>query len=132
MNSVDRIITALTVWREAEGEPWLGKVGVAWVIRNRSLDAKKRWPRQAAAVCCQKFQFSCWNPGDPRSRAFPDEGSKPWLDSQRAVDAVFADVEPDPTGGANHYEALPEGKEPVWAAKEKRTVRIGAHEFYKL
>lgn len=122
---------ALTVWREARGEPYEGKQGVAQVIYNRMTDAQRRWPRTAIEVCKQRLQFSCWNPNDPNSHKFPLESDAAWKDSCTAVTQVFQMEIPDVTKGANcYYERhIPP---PFWAEPEKRTVEIGNHIFFRL
>lgn len=127
--SPDELLTALTVWKEARGEAPLAKRAVSCVIRNRTLD--KRWPKSAALVVLQPFQFSCWLPNDPNANKWPGNDNI-WQDCLRAIKQA-AEL-PDVTGGANHYHSYPEGHPswPPWAVPEKKTVKIGGFTFYKL
>ena len=50
---------AATVWGEARGEPFEGKVAVAWVIINRSRKPGW-WGEDIRSVCSARWQFSCW------------------------------------------------------------------------
>lgn len=129
------LMWALTVWREARGETFIGKVGVANVIRNRSLDAKKRWPTSIDGVVLQRLQFSCFNAGDPNSVLFPRSAVKPewdsWLECVQAVGEAKAGN--DPTMGSNHYHAIPDGRPfPKWADPALEIRKIGSHRFYRL
>lgn len=121
------VIAAVTIWREARGESRDAKRGVAWVIFNRTQD--KRWPGNAAAVCQQPKQFSCWNPDDPNYAKWPA-----FMDDvfESCCDA-WDERGPDPTGGANHYHSFRDPADfPKWADPAKATVRIGAFTFYRL
>ncbi|MFA6359050.1 MAG: cell wall hydrolase [Candidatus Omnitrophota bacterium] len=51
---------ALTVYAEARGEPWEGKLAVGFIIVNRS----RLWKKSIKDVCYQKNQFSCYNSND--------------------------------------------------------------------
>lgn len=127
-------IWALAVWREARGEALIGKVGVACVILARSVDALDRWPKDVAKVALQRAQFSCFLPGDPNSVLFPLPGGPEWgawLEARRAVEEAKAGN--DPTGGANHYHSIPDGRPfPKWADEKKETRQLGGFRFYKL
>lgn len=135
----------LTVYGEARGEGWEGKVAVAWVIRNRLAIAEAHngrywWGSNVSAICRARAQFSCWaddnrlamdavSPADPVAR-----------ECQRAVIDVFGGILPDPTingslrglGGATHYYAPALIPAPVWAQHRPRLARIGGHDFYRV
>lgn len=127
----DAVIPAITIWREARGEPFTGKVAVAHVLRNRASDPRRRWRNTTGAVCTQRWQFSCWNPQDPNALKWPKANSTAWLDSCAAWESSLG--MPDPTGGANHYHSIRDPtKYPSWAKARKRTTKIGAFTFYRL
>ncbi|MEX6667671.1 cell wall hydrolase, partial [Pseudomonas sp. W2-17] len=46
-------------------------------------------------------------------------------------DQVIDGKVPDPTGGATHYYATTMPKAPDWAAKAKRTLKLGNHVFFR-
>jgi spore germination cell wall hydrolase CwlJ-like protein len=122
---------ALAVWREARGETPSAKLGVASVIRNRTKDPKKRWPRTIRAVILQPRQFSSFNPTDPNYTKFPAPDDPTWHESKSVVADVLAGHD-DPTHGANLYHSLTPGKPwPKWAIPEDLTAHIGAFRFYK-
>lgn len=125
-------IAARTCFGEARSEGYEGMVSVAWVLVNRAND--RRWPENLGSVCTQPWQFSCWNDGDPNREKLLEVGydDEHFRLANAAVWDVLAELEPDPTGGANHYFAdwLPEP--PRWAAAGEKTAEIGRHLFYKL
>lgn len=57
-------ILARTIYGEARGEPWEGKIAVAWVVRNRA-ERGGWWGDTIREVCLKPWQFSCWNETDP-------------------------------------------------------------------
>lgn len=125
----DHVIPAITIWREARGEPFSAKIGVAFVIRNRAADLN-RWPTSPAQVCVQPWQFSSWRSDDPNATKWPRSRS-PWADSCAAWEASAS--MPDPTRGANHYHSYSrEEAFPNWAEPGNMTCIIGAFKFYRL
>ena len=120
---------ARTVWGEARGEPYDGRVAVAWVIRNR-VDNPSWWGRTVKDVCFHPKQFSCWNdddPNRPKCLAVSDEDLASFFEIVRAV---FDGEIPDPTGGADHYERVGTGA--GWARNREFSTIIGKHAFYKI
>jgi spore germination cell wall hydrolase CwlJ-like protein len=132
----DTLLTlAKTVWGEARGETWLGQVAVAWTIRTRAAHPGW-WGHDIASCCRQPWQYSCWNAKDP-NRAQLDRltlrDAPAFRQCLAAAAAVLCDLEPDPTGGADHYlnlDAL--ARPPAWYDPAKVTVRLGRHTFLKL
>jgi len=118
---------ALTVKQEAEGEPYIGKLAVAYTIVNRMA----RFHRSAARIVLAPYQFSCWNTNSPtRLRLDVDMTDPVWRDSYQAAQSALDKTQPDPTHGATHYlnpHVLP--VLPDWYAKEKVLATIGHHEF---
>lgn len=65
----DWMYMAKTVFGEARGENEPTRLAVAWVIRNRARDPRRRWGTSVWDVVTRPKQFSCWNPGDPGREA---------------------------------------------------------------
>lgn len=131
-------VLARTVWAEARGEQLAGQAAVAWVVKNRSRDAKRRWPRTIAEVCKQRLQFSCWNPGDPNLQKLLTVtlDVESFARAHGIVTLVLANEIRDYSKGANHYHTTkaPHGAQhwpPTWAVAMEKTAQIGAHEFLR-
>ncbi|MEN5032530.1 cell wall hydrolase [Pseudomonas sp. Ps21-P2] len=132
----DRDVLARTVYGEARGEGLAGMVAVAWTIRNRVNDGQEKswWGEGYAGVCQKPYQFSCWNRGDPNYPFLSGARQIPFSElaqCQIAADQVIDGKVPDPTGGATHYYATTLSKAPEWAARAKRTLKLGDHVFFK-
>lgn len=112
---------ARAVYHEARGEPFLGQVAVAHVIKNRV--ANPRWPGHACAVVYQPKQFT------DIQQTTPDFESKEWREALRIAIVVLADLDEDPTSGATHYFAHNKIDPPWWSKEKPVTVRINNHTF---
>ena len=133
MTANDKSVVTQTVLLEAAGEPYNGKLGVAFVIANRM---KKR--RQTAhQVCWAKWQFSCWlDPLERIAQKFANETGKTWVESALAAEMALMNSVIDPTMGATHYlnkavTIQQAGKLPSWVDQLQWLVTIGNHDFYK-
>lgn len=122
-----------TVYQEAAGESYDGKLAVAYVIMNRS-----RYRKQSITdVCLAPFQFSCWNTDSPTRSRLDKLNVDAWMECEEAVDAAYHATEPDPTKGADAYLNIDtvirvSGKLPSWYQADLVTARIGAHTFLRL
>lgn len=138
LNSVTREgleVMAKTLWAEARGEPYVGQIAVAWVIRNRAED--KRWPRTIHQVCKQPWQFSCWNGElkadlqDDNYRAMlrADVGVAGFTRALHVAAGVLTgDLMTYLPRGTCHYHA--DSVSPSWAAGHTPCGTIGRHLFY--
>jgi spore germination cell wall hydrolase CwlJ-like protein len=128
------MLVALTIYREASGEPLEGKYAVAWVIRNR-VEHPSWYGHDYCDVVTKKAQFTSMVPpdgvDDPNLRRYPKPTEQVWLDCLQVVTDVISGVKPDPTGGATMYFAKWMKAAPPWAAAFDETVRIGQHIFLK-
>lgn len=130
INDHDLDVAARTVYGEARGESWAGKVAVAWVLKNRAEDSRKRYGQGLAGVCQKPLQFSCWNQDDPnRPKLLAVTPADPsFRDCLAAVAWAVIGMEADPTHGAMHYQVT--GTNAFWSAGHTPVATIGAHEFY--
>lgn len=142
MQQRDRDIDVLarTLWGEARGEGRGGLIAVAWTIRNRvemdlHNDGKPDWWGEGyQGVCLAPWQFSCWNKTDANYPYLVGQKLIPaaqFMQCREAAVAVIEGREADPTGGATHYYSTSMPKPPAWAAKARRTCKIGRHIFFK-
>jgi N-acetylmuramoyl-L-alanine amidase len=108
---------AENIYREARGEPFLGKIAVAQVVINRTQSSK--YPSSICKVVFQQGQFS-WTPMYRRPRA--DNESK-----------NIARLVMDGTYHINNFPAtyfVHKSMKLTWHVTKIRT--IGNHSFYKL
>lgn len=127
-------VPALCVWREMRGRGSAERLGCYWVIRNRANDKQGRgWPKSLAGVVTQRYQFSSFNVTDPNVKFPIPDGSPDWQAWTEIIAMITGDLPPDPTGGANSYESMPDARpRPRWADPAKMTVQLGQTRFYKL
>lgn len=119
----------MTVWGEARGEEYQGKVAVAEVIRNR-MKFKYSSDGTAANTVLRKYQFSCHNHDDPNrilmaklndNDPVVKECIKAWNESKNT----------NLTKNAVLYCNLKVVSSiPSWAKMEKKTTSIGNHTFF--
>ena len=128
----DLILLSQCILGEAEGEDYIGKLAVAWVVINRVNG--DYWPSTIHKVVLQPKQFSCFNEESLRLDIMqePTKYSIPsiWADCFKAGVAAFYNYEEDPTLGANHYHT--DKVLPSWSRGKNPTVKIGSHLFFKL
>jgi N-acetylmuramoyl-L-alanine amidase len=128
----DHVWAILTIFQEAEGESFDGKVAVAEVILKRT-NQKFFSDGTVAGTCLKPYQFSSWNTASVnrlRACQIDDE-------SQIVKDCIAAWDEA--INGSNHTkDALlylnPKGIAdlPTWANPDKYVCTIGRHDFYRV
>jgi N-acetylmuramoyl-L-alanine amidase len=136
-----------TLYGEARGETYEGKVAVAHVILERQAVAKAMKQRTGknhplfgdgslSGVCLAPYQFSCWNPSDPNAAKLaalklPDAlGDSSLLDCLAAMSAALAGREKPLPAGCLHYFVAGMTNPPKWAAGLTPAVQVGAHVFF--
>lgn len=111
---------------EALGEPKRGIIAVNNVVLNRVGD--KRFPNTPCGVIGQRTkricQFSWKCEGGKRIRDW-----NKYNEIKTIVEDVYLGNTGDITGGAKFYHAT--YVSPSWSRVFKRTIKIGAHIFYK-
>lgn len=125
----DYLIGVVTVFQEAEGEPYEGKVAVAEVILRRT---KRKFMSDGTVIgtCLRRLQFSGWNDNSPnRIRSLQIDTSVPAVN-----DCVRAWIEADK--GSNlvpdclHYYAH-KIVSPPWTEGAEVVATIGNHTFVR-
>lgn len=126
INAEDIDVAARTVWGEARGESFEGKVAVAHVIANRA--ATNYMGDTLEAVCKKRKQFSCWNENDPNHKKIMalKKDNPAYQECLKAV-AIALVSDEDPTKGARHYHS--KHIKPYWADDTKEGVFVGNHIF---
>lgn len=129
----DLDVATRTLWGEARGEPLVGQLAVAWVIRNRAEWHPGQWwghtPKQ---VCLLPSQFSVWFPTDPNCAKMHNlpRTDPEYIHLREVVRSVFAGEIDDPTARCTHYEVLGTGA--AWAKNREFSVLLGRHAFYAI
>ena len=133
----DLDVMARTIYGEARGEGVQGMQAVGWVIRNRSEidlwgDGRPDWWGETIQeVCFKKWQFSCWNFGDPnRIKLVKLSTLNPMykLCLNAAAAVLVENLPADPTKGACHYHHI--RLRPDWATEAQPSLRLFNHLFY--
>jgi len=127
-------LLATLVAGESLSEPWLGKLAVAWTVRNRVDSGHTKWFGSGYhGVMLKPWQFSCFNEKDPVRHRLDDPltwAGVYWGECYSAACAAYFSLAIDPTDGADHYHTY--AVSPNWTHGQPPTIRIGAHLFYKL
>lgn len=130
-------VLARTLWGEARGEPdtHVAMSAVAHVVLNR-LRKQTWWGRNITEVCRKRYQFSCWNPGDPNlTNLLALKRGEPLfeiaIDVAECAAAAPCRLSDDPTNGATHYYADTLRTVPSWAQGRSYCARIGHHLFFR-
>ncbi len=137
----DEDMLCLAIYGEARGEPYEGKVAVAWVIMNRHNNPN--FPFRGNTLkdtILYPWQFSAFNCSDPNRAKLEalaknldkaKENIPSLRESCEVARKVMSGEIPDPTGGADHYFA-DYIDPPEWADPDKEVAQIGRHKFYRL
>lgn len=128
----DAVFLALTVWREARGEPYEGKVAVARSVLNR-VSRPAWWGNDVLTVVTKKWQFSSLtDPNDRQLTTWPASQDARWWECvQIARDLIHGAHLPNPAPGADSYYAVSISA-PKWATPETFVAQVGNHRFYNL
>jgi N-acetylmuramoyl-L-alanine amidase len=138
---------ARTCWAEARGEGPVGMAAVACVIARRAEIGgryKAKWGTphplygdgSLTSACKKKWQFSCWNPGDPNLPKLLAVTTDDPVFAQAveiATDAAAGDLR-DITSGATHYVArwfYDSAPADHWCKKKPPICEIGSHLFFR-
>ena len=131
-------LMALIVLGESEGEPWDGKLGVAFVIRNRA----DLWKQTVPEVCLANNQFSCVNDGNARlptlvdiARNFVGSDHPMLSDCCSAARVAFVKEQPSNIGVSTFYRVTgapsPWFESEIKAGKLKYCCEIGKQTWYE-
>ena len=132
---VQLFLLMLTVAQESGAEPYLGKLAVAFVVRNRVMKSGRSY----SDVIMQRKHFSAWNEDSVTRMNIDDLKERQLAECMTAALAAMFLLDQDPTEGATFYLNKEEvirinGKLPGWwesdtdPASEKQ---IGKHSFRK-
>lgn len=127
----DIVFLALLIWREARGEPYMGKVAVAWTVRDR-VEHPKWWGDSYSGVMARRWQYSSLTaPGDPQLTKWPIFPDPTFATCLEIADRVIHGTVENPFPGADSYHATSISA-PYWAKEEQFVGAIGGHKFYNV
>lgn len=129
----DLTLLELCVWREARGEGFEGKRGVAWTIRNR-VTHPKWWGHDWHSVILKPWQFSSFNLQDPNNTRWPADDDPSFADCCAAAVPVYNIGDTDPTDGATHYYDTSIDFPKAWGPQGEwvNTLNVGRLKFWKM
>ena len=134
MTPTERDYYIRTLIGEARGEPFLGKVGVAHVIKNR-VNAGG-YGEGIQGVVLRPRQFEPWTTRRDELMGY-DENTPGWKEAAEIVDGVMSGQIPDPTNGATHFANIntvrergdKAGRPGGWIDKMENVSQYGRHTF---
>jgi spore germination cell wall hydrolase CwlJ-like protein len=131
-------LLALTIWGEARGEIYTGKVGVASVIMER-VDHRDWDGKNIKEVCLWPYQFSCYLPKDPNRPKMLDIAQN-WdlrISKDKSLQECFAVAQgllssniPRNPIALQYFDPRGVTETPKWAFTMKYITTIGHHKFY--
>lgn len=132
------LLLALTIWREAAGEPADGKIAVAYCYLDR-VHHPKWWGNNLIEVLTKKWQVSSLTaPGDPMLVKWPRYGDPVFEECIEIAQGVLVGYFRNPVPGADSYFATTLDEPPLWAMKivagqvpgASMIGTIGRHRFF--
>jgi spore germination cell wall hydrolase CwlJ-like protein len=122
----------MTVWQEARGESYQGKLAVCRVIRNR-MKFKYASDGTVTGTVLRPYQFSGWNTKDVnRLYAAMIDTDDPSVEECAAAwdESLWLENDCGVGDAVLYFNPRAVDAAPSWAKPEKRVAVIGAHEFY--
>jgi N-acetylmuramoyl-L-alanine amidase len=128
----DLHLLALCVWREARGEIYDAKFGVACSIRNR-VNHPTWWGHNYHEVILEKWQYTSFDPSDPNSKKFPQDTDHSYVDCLKAAAAVIGGAGDTTSGASSYFDRSLDTHPPKWATdgSNVHTVDVGHLHFYE-
>jgi N-acetylmuramoyl-L-alanine amidase len=129
----DEILLARMLFGEARNCSDEEKGAIAYTAFNRANDGKKWNGESVRDSILKKWQYSCFNEGDPNREKLMDPEShdrNAWGECLRVADEVLRGEHSDLNKGQTHYHTR--GINPSWASKIRKIYGIdGKHFFYR-
>ena len=125
------VMTAITLWREARGQSYDCKVGVAFSIKNR-IEKPSWWGNDWYSVITKKWQYSSLtDPKDKQLTFWPKLDDPTFAECFEIVMKVSSNELPNPVPGADSYfdDSI---SRPPWATDKTFVKKIGRIEFHNV
>lgn len=127
----ERVLLALTIWREARGESREAKIAVGCSVRNR-VHNPKWWGTDYISCLVKKWQYSSLtDPKDRQLTTWPKADDDIFEECLDIADSVITGKLYSTMPGADSYydTSIPP---PAWATEDKKVGIIGRLVFYNL
>lgn len=130
------VLLALTLWREARGEPYEAKIAVAHTVKNR-LSHPGWWGNDWISVLTKKWQYSSLtDPKDPQLSNWPAASDNSFEECLTVAERVVTGMYNSPLKGIDSYydDSLQGDLRPKWAREhpERFVGKIGRLNFYNM
>jgi RHS repeat-associated protein len=135
-------LVARLIYGEAAGQPYIGKIGIAWVVRNRIAKRSREFGLNLQQVVTRRWAFEAVTRNSPRYQesaqglALSGLEKSEFVASLAAAELVLNGNVVDPTGGALWYmtPAAAETDE-FWSGRIEsgevvQSAEIGGHLFF--
>ena len=129
----DLVLLELAIWREARGEVYDAKRGVAWAIKNR-VDHPSWMGRDWHTVILKPWQFSSFNVSDVNNTKWPEDSDPSFAECCAVAQGVYLGQDStDLTDGATHYYDISIDFPKAWGSEDEwvNTLNIGRLKFWK-
>lgn len=135
-NYYEITLLALTLWREARGEPHEAKIAVAHTVKNR-MDHPGWWGKDYISVLTKKWQYSSLtDPNDRQLTTWPKADDAAMEECLKIACLVIGGVYNSPLKGIDSYydDSLQGELRPKWAKEhpERFVGKIGRLNFYNM
>ena len=129
-------LLALTLWREARGEPLDAKIAVAHTVKNR-ITHPGWWGNDWISVLTKKWQYSSLtDPNDKQLTTWPKADDAAFEECLGVAEMVMRGVYNSPLKGIDSYcdDSLTGDLIPKWAKEhpERFVGKIGRLNFFNL
>jgi len=135
-NFYEITLLALTIYREARGEPHEAQIAVAHTVKNR-IAKPGWWGTDIISVLTKKWQYSSLtDPNDKQLTTWPKADDHVFEDCLSLAEMVVRGVYNSPLKGIDSYydDSLQGDLRPKWAREhpERFVGKIGRLNFYNL
>jgi len=135
-NFYEITLLALTIYREARGEPHEAQIAVAHTVKNR-ISKPGWWGTDIVSVLTKKWQYSSLtDPNDTQLTTWPTADDHIFEDCLSLAEMVVRGVYNSPLKGIDSYydDSLQGDLRPKWAKEhpERFVGKIGRLNFYNL
>lgn len=131
-NAWESCLLALTIWREASGESYEGRVAVAHAVLNR-VAHPSWWGTNLTDVLVKRWQFSSLTaPNDPMLVRWPRYGDPVFDECLEIANGVLTGEIDNPVPEADSYWSDTLSEPPFWATDKTIVAKIGHHTFHNL